>query len=597
MKNKKENKNKGVDYKYNLSVYFSFLKDYKFWLVGMLLVSLIVESTFIANNFLFKKIVDNGTAFAAGSSAKSAFVGILFVIIAAFLGLIIARYIFNWLFIHIINRLESRLILDLKKRYFNHIIHLSHGFHTSHKTGSLISRLIRGGGSMERMTDVIAFNISPLVFQFAVASASLIYFDWVSALIIALTVISFIGFSLFMQFVSQKSQDEANEQEDIEKANISDLFTNIESIKYFGKENIIKNKFAKLVETTKQKFLKNWDYYKWTASGQGLILGIGTLFLVYFPVKSFLAGNLSLGTLTFIYTTFGVLSESLFSFVYGLRNFYRAMVDFDDLFQYGKIENEIKDKPNALQTKIEKGEIMFDKIWFAYDKRIIFQGLSLKIPEGKKVALVGHSGSGKSTLVKLLYRLYDVNSGSITVDNKDIRDFKQEFLRGEMSIVPQECVLFDDTIYNNIAFSKPNARKEEVLQAIKFAQLDKIIKDFPNKESTIVGERGIKLSGGEKQRVSIARAILADKKILVLDEATSSLDSKTEFEIQSALKELMKGRTTIIIAHRLSTIMNADNIVVMQKGKIVQQGNHNKLIKQEGEYKKLWEMQKGGYIK
>ena len=247
--------------------------------------------------------------------------------------------------------------------------------------------------------------------------------------------------------------------------------------------------------------------------------------------------------------------------------------------------------------KLAKGEIDFKNVWFAYDKRIIFQGLNLKIPAGKKIALVGHSGSGKSTLVKLLYRFYDVNSGSIEVDGKDIKEIKQESLRGGMSIVPQECVLFDDSIYNNVAFSNPNATKEEVLQAIKFAQLDEIIKEFPNKENTIVGERGVKLSGGEKQRVSIARAILANKKILVLDEATSSLDSKTEHDIAEALRKLMQGRTSIIIAHRLSTIMNADLIVVMEKGVIKQMGKHAQLIKQEGTYKNLWDLQKGGYIK
>jgi ATP-binding cassette subfamily B protein len=213
------------------------------------------------------------------------------------------------------------------------------------------------------------------------------------------------------------------------------------------------------------------------------------------------------------------------------------------------------------------------------------------------MALVGHSGSGKSTLVKLLYRLYDVDSGKIFVDGTDIQDVHQESLRSEMSIVPQECVLFDDTLYNNVAFSKPDAGREEVLAAIKFARLDKILQEFPNKEETIVGERGIKLSGGEKQRVSIARAILADKKILILDEATSSLDSETEYEIQESLRKLMKGRTTIIIAHRLSTIMHADQIIVLKKGRIVQSGTHNQLIKRPGEYKKLWNLQKGGYIK
>jgi ATP-binding cassette subfamily B protein len=196
-----------------------------------------------------------------------------------------------------------------------------------------------------------------------------------------------------------------------------------------------------------------------------------------------------------------------------------------------------------------------------------------------------------------LKRFYDVDSGSVLIDGINIKEFKQESVRGEVGIVPQECILFDDTLYNNIKFANPNASREEVLDAIRFAQLDKIIEQFPFKERTVVGERGVRLSGGEKQRVSVARAILANKKILLLDEATSALDSETESEIQRDLKELLKGRTSIIIAHRLSTIMNADRIIVFKNGKIVQEGKHSELITRPGEYKKLWNLQKGGYIK
>ena len=310
----------------------------------------------------------------------------------------------------------------------------------------------------------------------------------------------------------------------------------------------------------------------------------------------FLDGELSLGSLVFIYTVFGNLMGPLFGFVYGIRGFYRSMADFEALFEYGKIENEIKDKKRAKDLKIKEGIIEFRNIDFSYSKRKLFNNFNLMIQAKKKVALVGHSGCGKTTLVKLLYRLYDVDEGEILIDGKNIKDFKQESLRSELSIVPQECILFDDTIYNNIAFSNPKASKEDVFKAMGFAQLDEVIKNFPKKERTIVGERGVKLSGGEKQRVSIARAILANKKVLVLDEATSSLDSKTEYEIQKDLEKLMSGRTSIIIAHRLSTIMKADIIVVMRQGKIVQMGKHKDLLKEEGSYGHLWSLQRGGYI-
>jgi ATP-binding cassette subfamily B protein len=306
---------------------------------------------------------------------------------------------------------------------------------------------------------------------------------------------------------------------------------------------------------------------------------------------------MTLGELTFIYTVYGNIVAPMFGFVYGIRGFYRAMADFQDLFEYGKLQNEIKDKYNAEKLKIKKGEIVFDNISFNYGKRKLFENFNLNIKPNEKVALVGHSGCGKTSLIKLLYRFYDLIGGRILIDGKDVKEVKQESLRSEMSIVPQEAILFDDTVYNNIAFANPSAKKEDVLKAIKFAQLDKIIENFPEKENTIVGERGVRLSGGEKQRVSIARAILANKKILVLDEATSALDSETEAEIQKDLKKLLEGRTSIIIAHRLSTIMNADRIIVMKQGKIIEQGNHEQLLKQNGEYYKLWALQKGGYIK
>jgi ATP-binding cassette subfamily B protein len=420
-----------------------------------------------------------------------------------------------------------------------------------------------------------------------------------SAIIILVTVTIFVAYSVYIQRLQAPINLEVNRNEDVEKANISDIFTNIDSIKYFGKEKLIQKRYEKLSDQTRAVTVKHWDYFRWMSAGQSLILAIGTLFVILFPVLKFLDGAITLGTLAFIYTVYLSLVGHMFGFVHGIRGFYRSMADFQDLFQYGKVEKDIKDKKNAKDLKVQKGEINFDKVSFHYGTKKAFglNKFSLKIKPNEKVAFVGHSGCGKTTLVKLLYRLYDVQEGGIKIDGKDIRDFKQESLRSEFSIVPQECILFDDTIYNNVKFANPGATREQVRKAIKFAQLDKVIKNFPNGENTIVGERGVKLSGGEKQRVSIARALLANKKVLVLDEATSALDSETEHEIQKDLKKLLEGRTSIIIAHRLSTIMNSDRIIVLKGGKIIQEGKHSELIKKPGEYKKLWNLQKGGYIK
>ena len=592
-----EKSDKKIDFKYNLKVYFNLLWKYKAIFIFVILLALFLESRVVIDRFLFKIIIDNGTNYTAGSLSLEAFKAMLVFIGLLYLGIIIVNSVFRWLHLHFVNILEGNLIFDLKKKYFNHLIDLDHGFHVSHKTGSLISRISRGGGATERLTDTIIFSFVPLLFESVIAIGSIVYFDSVSAVIICITVFIFVAYSFFIQKMQESANLEANRNEDIEKGNVADIFTNIDSIQYFGKEDTIKKRFEDLSRNTRNSLVRNWNYFRWLDFGQSLILGLSILSLVYFSLIKFLSGEITLGTLAFIYTVFLSLIGNMYGFVHGVRGFYRSMADYQDLFEYGKIEKEIKDLPNAKKLKIRNGEIEFRNVNFNYGKRKIFEDFNLKIPKNKKVALVGHSGSGKTTLVKLLYRMYDLDSGEILIDSDDIKKVKQDSLRSEMSIVPQECVLFDDTVYNNVAFSSPKATREEVFEAIKFAQLDKIIKNFPNQENTIVGERGVKLSGGEKQRVSIARAILANKKVLVLDEATSSLDSQTEYEIQADLERLMKGRTSIIIAHRLSTIMKADTIVVMKNGKIVQKGTHSELINQTGEYKNLWNLQKGGYIK
>jgi ATP-binding cassette, subfamily B, heavy metal transporter len=599
VKNKKIRKKKEkweIDFSYNFKVYWGFLKKYWLLIIIILLAILVIEAALLVDKFLFKAIVDKGTDFLAGKLARADYVKILMTIAIIYLAVVIFRSILKWVKLHMINILETKLMADLKRKFFNHIINLSHSFHVTHKTGSLISRILRGSSAMERMTDSVLFSFAPLLFNLIVVSLSIVYFDWVSALVLFLTAAVFIGFSYFIQIVQKEANVKVNEADDFEKANISDFLTNIDSIKYFGKDTKIQARYEKISEETKKRQVKHWHYFRWLELGQELVLGIGTFLLILFSLIGLLNGKITIGTLVFIYTAYVGVLGPMFSFVWGIRNFYWSMADFEALFRYGKIEQEVKDKQDAKEFKVKEGDIEFKNITFRYGTRTLFKNFDLKIPKNKKIALVGHSGCGKTTLVKLLYRFYDVNSGAIEIDGQDIRDFKQESLREGMSIVPQECVLFDDTIYNNIAFSNPNASRAQVFEAIRFAQLDKLIKDFPDKEDTVVGERGVRLSGGEKQRVSIARAILANKKILVLDEATSSLDSETEHEIQQDLKELMEGRTTIIIAHRLSTVMNADQIIVLEKGKIVQKGTHFELIRKKGVYKNLWELQKGGYI-
>jgi len=586
-----------IDFKYNFKLYWSFVKKQKLLFASILVLILLIESSALVDKFLFKALIDKGAEFLSHTLDLPGFTQTLIFIAICYIGITLFKVFAKITHLGFINKLEVRMIADVKRKFFNHLVHMDYNFHTTNRTGSLISKLTRIGGAVEGMTDSIVFNFTPLFLQLTISILSLVYFNWISGVVTFITMIVFISYSFFIQRLQEKANVASNLAEDSERANISDVFTNIESVKCFGKESFVKNKYIEISENTKEKTLRFWNYFRFLDSVQSLILGLGTFFLIYFTITDFIAGKCTTGTLVFVYSVFSSLFGNLFGFVWGIRSFYRSMADFESLFRFGKLENAIKDAPGAKELEITKGAIEFKNVNFKYGERTILKDFNLKVPKKKKIALVGHSGAGKTTVVKLLYRLYDINSGEITIDGTNINSVKQESLRDEMSIVPQECVLFNDTIYNNIKFSKPDATREEVMKAIGFAQLDKIIQGFPKKEDTIVGERGVKLSGGEKQRVSIARAILADKKILILDEATSSLDSETEYEIQKDLKNLLKGRTSVVIAHRLSTIMSADEIIVIEKGKVVQKGTHTELIKQEGSYKKLWNMQKGGYIK
>jgi ATP-binding cassette subfamily B protein len=585
-----------VNFGKNLRIYSELARKYYKYFVLIAGLVLLINVSKVAEKLILKELIDRGGDFAGDIISQAAFMQIIIILAIVFGGAMALRAVSDWLRIHLVNKMESKLIYDLKKKFFTHIINLSHNFHASHRTGSLIARMTRGGRAIEGMTDFFVFDGLNITFEFLVVFATLIYLDVTSGIILAAFSISYIWYSIYILQKRQGANLKNNICEDKEKAHIGDSFTNIEIIKHFGKEDRIEKKYLQASDATKRSQLTFWNYERWISAGQIIILATTLLALLYFPIIRLLNKEISIGTIAFIYTAYLGLAGSLAGFSWQLRRFYTAIADFQSLAEYAEFENEIKDKENAKEIKIKEGKTEFRNVNFSYDKRKVIKNFNLKIAPGEKVALVGHSGSGKTTTVKLLYRLYDIQSGDILIDGTNITNVKQDSLRSELSIVPQEGILFNDTIYNNLRFSNPKATRKEVFRAMKMAQFDKFVQSLPNKEKTLVGERGIKLSGGEKQRLSIARAILANKKILILDEATSSLDSKTENAIQTALEELMKGKTALIIAHRLSTIMNADRIIVMNKGEIVQEGKHKNLIKQKGIYRELWQLQKGGYL-
>ncbi len=585
-----------IDYKYNLNVYFSFLKGSWLFITILFILIFLLEGTYVIENLILKIIIDSITDYAAGSMLQEALYVVLFSAVAGYISLVIFRITFAFFRMSILNRIDAKAISQMKKTFFTHIVRLSHDFHVTHKTGGLISKLTRCGNSIENFTDTIIFNFAPFLLKSLWIVVIVGYFNIIAAFIIITTMIIFIIFTYFRQKKAEKYNILMNDAEDSEKSIVSDILTNIDSVMLFGKEKHILRKHLQKVQNTKNMQLSYWDSWRMTELGQSLILSIGFILVIILSVFNFIHGQITLGTTVFIFNSFWSLVGNVYGFAGGLRQFSRCMSDFEELFKYKKETPSIVNHTNSIKKKIKKGHIQFEDVSFSYTKKRAIRNVQLNIKPGEKIALVGHSGSGKSTLVKLLYRLYDVQKGKILIDSTPIEKYDIEFLRSEMSVVPQEAILFDESIFENIKFSKPKAKKNEVFAAIKKSQLDTIIKNFPQNEHTIVGERGVKLSGGEKQRVSIARAILANKKILVLDEATSALDSETEFSIQKALQKLLKGKTAIIIAHRLSTIMNVDRIIVLDKGKIVEIGSHSQLLRKKGKYYHLWQLQKGGFI-
>jgi len=585
-----------INYRENLREYYKFLKPYLPIIIFLLILVSAAEIFLLSDKFLFKYIIDYSTNFSLGELSKADFVNFLLIIAGIYVGIQVAKVIFDIIDTRLNGLLTNSMQYDIKTKYFNHIIALDHNFHTTHKSGSLISRLNRCASAIDKFNEIIIWEICPFILEIILVSGTFFYFSGNAGFVLLGFCVVYIIQSYIVSR-KQKSYAEAeNKASDSEKAVISDMFTNLESIKYFGKEKYVNKNFDRYATNSKERGIAHWNYWAYAGSIGMVLISIFTALMVYLPVSQLIRGEISVGTISLIYMAFLGLLTPLRKFSWAIRHFSRSLMDMDDLFSYGRISNAIKDKKNAEEIKITKGEIEFKDVEFQYNKQKLFKNFNLKIKQNEKIALVGHSGCGKTSLIKILYRFYDVLGGKILIDGKNIQDVKQESLRKEMSIVPQEPILFDDTIYNNIKFSNPKANRKEVLAAMKFAQLDKVVSSFSEKENTVVGERGIKLSGGEKQRVSIARAILANKKILVLDEATSALDSQTEFEIQKDLKRLMEGRTSIVIAHRLSTIMNADRIIVMDKGKIIENGKHSELIAKKGAYYKLWNLQKGGYI-
>ncbi len=482
----------------------------------------------------------------------------------------------------------------LSTQTFRHVHNLSLRFHLERKTGGLSRVLERGKISIDLIIRMGLLNLLPTILEVLFVCLLFgFYFGWqlVAVVLVMIGCYSWFSFTFSEKRIAiRREYIEADTEASTKSV---DSLLNYETVKYFGNERWEADRFDASMAKYERASIKTYNSLAVLNAGQAVIFTSGMAFAMLMAARGIARGTLTVGDFVLINSVFIQLYQPLNFMGMIYRELKQALVDIEAMFKLLSEDAEVKDKPGAKPLVVTKGAIRFENVFFSYDEaRPILRGVDFEVPAGQMVALVGPSGAGKSTISRLLYRFYDVTSGRILIDGQDIRDVTQDSLRAAIGIVPQDTVLFNDTIEYNIRYGRVAATDAEVREAARLAQIDGFIKQLPLGYRSLVGERGLKLSGGEKQRVAIARTILKAPPILMLDEATSALDSFTEKDIQTALDEIAKSRTTLVIAHRLSTVIHADMILVMDKGQIVERGNHNSLLNAGGLYAGLWARQR-----
>ncbi|MDE3810960.1 ABCB family ABC transporter ATP-binding protein/permease [Sinorhizobium meliloti] len=485
-------------------------------------------------------------------------------------------------------------VRQLAYKTFVHMHQLSLRFHLERRTGGLSRIIERGTKGIETIVRFTILNSVPTLIEFLLTAVIFWWgYGFTYLLVTAVTVWLYIWFTVRASDWRIAIRRSMNDSDTDANTKAIDSLLNFETVKYFGNEEMEAKRFDKSMERYERAATQVWTSLGWLNFGQALIFGAGTAVMMTISALAVQRGEQTIGDFVFINAMLIQLAIPLnfIGFVY--REIRQGLTDIEHMFDLLDVRAEVVDRPNAKELKIEQGAIAFKNVQFAYDPaRPILKGISFEVPAGKTVAVVGPSGAGKSTLSRLLYRFYDVQEGSITIDGQDVRDVTQKSLRSVIGMVPQDTVLFNDTIAYNIRYGRVTASDAEVEAAAEAAQIADFIRDLPEGFRAMVGERGLKLSGGEKQRVAIARTILKAPPILILDEATSALDTKTEQEIQAALDIVSRNRTTLVIAHRLSTVINADEIIVLKDGVIAERGTHGELIDRGGLYASMWSRQR-----
>ncbi len=497
-------------------------------------------------------------------------------------------------FARVMARVSRRVTLQV----FRHLHALSLRFHLARRTGGVARDIERGGSAISDLLDWMIYTILPTLFEIVLVTGVLVWmYDWGFAAIVIATLIAYMIFTFMITEWRTRYYRAAVEADTRANERAVDSLLNYETVKYFGNEEHEAKRYDQSLQHREEAQVMSRKTLGLLNLGQVTIVALGVTAMMWRAAAGVVDGTMTIGGLVFVNAVLLQLSAPLNLLGMMYREVKQAFTNLERLFGLLDESMDVRDRDDAVPLRATQPKVVFDRVRFGYDpRREILREISFEVPRGGTLAVVGHSGSGKSTLARLLYRFYDVDDGSIAIEGddgalRDIRDYTQASLRKAIAIVPQDTVLFNDTIYYNILYGRPDATREEVEQAARAAHIHASIVGLPDGYETEVGERGLKLSGGEKQRVAIARALLKNPAILIFDEATSALDSKSEKAIQAELDRIAQGRTTFVIAHRLSTVMNADEILVMDQGRIVERGRHGELLARGGHYAQMWTLQ------
>ena len=493
-------------------------------------------------------------------------------------------------------KVAQRAVRGAALHAFQYLHKLSLQFHLDRQTGGMTRAIDRGAKGIEFLLTIAFFEVLPLFVEVIFVSGIMWYmFGGFYAAVTFFTVAVYVCFTVRVTEWRIRFRREMNTADEAAATHAVDSLLNYETVKYFNAEDVEAERYDQAMANYEAKAVRSHTSLSLVNIGQGTIIALGLMAVMAMAGVDIKAGNLTVGDFVAVNTYLLQLYLPLNFLGWVYRELRQALVDMERMFGLLDEEPNIADRPGALPLSIEGGELVFDNVSFAYGDRTVLKDVSFRVSAGKNVAIVGPSGSGKTTISRLLFRFYDPQSGSVRIDRQDLRDVTQSSLRAAIGVVPQETIMFNSTIGHNIGYGRNGASHDEIVSAAKLAAIDEFIAGLANGYDTMVGERGLKLSGGEKQRVAIARAILKKPSIFLFDEATSALDSRTEKEIQQALDKVSKNQTTLVIAHRLSTIVDADEIIVLSDGQIVERGTHRQLLLKSGLYAQMWARQSSGF--